>query len=90
MGADQHAVPTAALNIFDHELAKVLKDVGEIVGLGTLPRWDVLEKRGLTEKETDHLGDVAVHRFVVGNARPGRVCNRHVSCAIRRHQAWYA
>src|SRR5262249_259116 len=62
----------------------------KLLALATAPGRHVLENRLLAEIKFHHVGKIAVHRLVVGNAGPHCIGKRDIACLIRGHQPRHA
>jgi len=90
LGPDEHPVATGFVDGLDHHLRQVLEDVAPIVVAEADPGLDLLEQWLLREVEADHLRNVRVDRFVVGDAVSRRVGERDVPFRPGAHDSWNA
>ena len=77
------------MDLFDHELRKVREHVFPILRTTQHPGVDVADHRGLAQVEANHLGDVGIDRFVVGDAGTDGVRDRDMAGAVGGQQSRY-
>ena len=90
MRTDQHAVTAGAAYLFDDSVLQIVERVFEVFGSSAEFCVDVGEDRFLVEVVADHVGDVCVDAFVVGDAGAGGVDQGHVAEAICVEKTWDA
>src|ERR1039457_3206976 len=75
----EHTVASGAIDGLDHERIQMGKDVIELIGLASAPRWHVRQYGGLVEIKPNHVWDVGVHELIVSDTRTGSVSERNVA-----------
>ena len=83
---DQHAVATALVDRFDHQLADVLEDVLELIRLTWQIGADRRQDRLFVEVVADDARDVGIDRLVVGNSGTRRIGQRDAPHAVAGEQ----
>ena len=81
-GADEHSVTAGAVDFFDHELGEVGEDVVLVLRPAQHPGVHIADDGRLPEIETNHVGDVGVDGFVIGNAGADGIGDGDVAAAV--------